>query len=824
LYLAGKFARFAAAAALLLPLLLILDLEFVSSPATKLLLSTSIDFAIAFLAALCCLHVARRASGYPRQVWFLLSSAFALESLAQAITTYYQSFAHASSFTPWPSDVLFFVWAAPVFMIFLPRPDEDSAGIDSLRLLDFLQVAIFAATVYLYFFYSPSRWQSNQAGLLRQILLLYITRDLILSLCFLARSRRSLPSWLRSISAALALVFLASALTNAYYLFTLNTSLATASWGDLLWMLPHCILILFAVSWQQPFSAARPLSPVGQLVSTQILPIVIPLLVIFMSRAIVPEQFTLAWLAVTASVVCSSARLILTNRRQRRIAEHLLSTEKALRHSEQLLSTAFRHSPDAFSITRFPEGPYIEVNEGFTRLTGYSREEALNKTPRELNLWLDPDERGNVLASLSHTGEVRDVEFRFRTKSGKILFGQMYASLIEFDGQPCSLVIVRDITHRKEAEEILRSSEEQFRTLIRDLQFGVLLQSPDARIEYANRAAYRLFGVPEDSAVGKIAPELDITAVTEDGKEIPFAENPAPTVSRTRVPLRDALLGFRHPGSDSILWLYGNVIPQFDTDGNLVRIISSFADVTALKNAERAIHQLSTQLLKLQDEERRRIGRELHDGLAQTVLAINLSLAQVRQSLSSQENAAARSLEKARELTQQMSREIRTLSYLLHPPLLDDLGLASALREYSDGFSERSGIVTQLFVSTEFDRLPQPVEIALFRIVQESLANIQRHSGSATAQVRLRQDSSQITLEVIDFGRGMTLSSNGAPQPYEVRLGVGIPGMRERMAQLGGYLEIASGPTGTTIRATIAVPELSPTVTDDDRSSHPDRR
>jgi signal transduction histidine kinase len=214
----------------------------------------------------------------------------------------------------------------------------------------------------------------------------------------------------------------------------------------------------------------------------------------------------------------------------------------------------------------------------------------------------------------------------------------------------------------------------------------------------------------------------------------------------------------------------------------------------------------------------------LHDGLAQTVLAINLSLAQVRQSLGVQERNAAVPLEKARALTQQMSREIRTLSYLLHPPLLDDLGLVSTLKEYVHGFSERSGIETRLQTTTNFERLSQPLEIALFRIVQESLANVQRHSGSASAEIRLEQQNSLLTLEVIDFGHGMKLSSNGNPPRRDARLGVGIPGMRERMAQLGGHLEIISGPLGTTVRATISLPPMPSTEILDASVTHPDRR
>ncbi|MFI5072401.1 MAG: sensor histidine kinase, partial [Terriglobales bacterium] len=143
------------------------------------------------------------------------------------------------------------------------------------------------------------------------------------------------------------------------------------------------------------------------------------------------------------------------------------------------------------------------------------------------------------------------------------------------------------------------------------------------------------------------------------------------------------------------------------------------------------------------------------------------------------------------------------LSYLLHPPVLDELGLTSAIKEYARGFSERSGIVLEVDLQAGFGRLSQEAETAFFRIVQESLSNIQRHSGSQTAKIRLRGDATRIELEVSDRGCGMDQTAVERGRSAGTRLGVGILGMRERMTQLGGKLEVESKPQGTTVRAAI---------------------
>jgi signal transduction histidine kinase len=223
-----------------------------------------------------------------------------------------------------------------------------------------------------------------------------------------------------------------------------------------------------------------------------------------------------------------------------------------------------------------------------------------------------------------------------------------------------------------------------------------------------------------------------------------------------------------------------------------------------LKTAEDKLRSLSSQLMRSQDDERRRIARELHDGLGQHLVAVKMRADSLR--LSSREN------EKVRDSLTDMARQIdeaiaetRTMSYLLHPPLLDELGLKSALLWYAEGYSARSGIAVDVTISPAIGRLEPEAETALFRVVQECLTNIHRHSGSPTATIELSCRTGEIKLEVRDEGRGI---SNAAPSPSgrgAATFGIGIEGMKERVRQLGGQIGVLSrdDAKGTTVVVTV---------------------
>jgi signal transduction histidine kinase len=228
-----------------------------------------------------------------------------------------------------------------------------------------------------------------------------------------------------------------------------------------------------------------------------------------------------------------------------------------------------------------------------------------------------------------------------------------------------------------------------------------------------------------------------------------------------------------------------------------------------LNGVNQSLRDLTARLLQLQDDERRRFARELHDSVGQLLAALGMNLSTARSEIERLTKAAA-TLSESEILVQEMSKEVRTISHLLHPPLLDERGLTSALRWYVSGFEERSGIKVDLELPDAFGRLSRELETTVFRVVQECLTNIHRHSGSVVAKIRLEYSDGLLVVEIEDSGKGISgerlleMDSAGLP-------GVGVRGMRERIRQLGGSLDIKSCSTGTTIRAGLPVATTSST-------------
>jgi PAS domain S-box-containing protein len=215
------------------------------------------------------------------------------------------------------------------------------------------------------------------------------------------------------------------------------------------------------------------------------------------------------------------------------------------------------------------------------------------------------------------------------------------------------------------------------------------------------------------------------------------------------------------------------------------------------RNSE--LHQLSGRLMEFQDVERRHIARELHDSAGQTLAALGMLLARIREDAKKDAAQLAKNVQDAEELVQHLTKEIRTTSYLLHPPMLDEVGISSAVDWYVQGLTERSSLQIDLKVSENFGRLPSEMELLIFRLVQESLTNIHRHSGSKTAQIRIERRENAVHVKIEDEGKGM--SPERLAEIQSKGTGVGIRGMRERVRHFLGDLVIESNGSGTKVHA-----------------------
>jgi PAS domain S-box-containing protein len=263
----------------------------------------------------------------------------------------------------------------------------------------------------------------------------------------------------------------------------------------------------------------------------------------------------------------------------------------------------------------------------------------------------------------------------------------------------------------------------------------------------------------------------------------------------------------------SVHWIFGRATIVRDESGRPLRAYGTNADITESKLAEEELARraeqleaLSARLLKSQDEERRRIARELHDTTAQNLAALRMNLSRLERAHPIASNADLHdSVAESLTLTNAAIAEIRTLSYLLHPPMIEETGLVPSLRWFARGFENRTGIAVTVDAGAELERLPHAIETAAFRIVQEALTNIQRHSGSKVARITVVREPNVLRIAIEDEGHGLPRDLRDHPNVFA--RGVGLAGMRERAREIGGTVDVRSGETGTMISVSLALPQ-----------------
>jgi PAS domain S-box-containing protein len=333
----------------------------------------------------------------------------------------------------------------------------------------------------------------------------------------------------------------------------------------------------------------------------------------------------------------------------------------------------------------------------------------------------------------------------------------------------------------------LEGSDLPYSTLVEKMQQGAAMLDARGCVVYCNLSLAQLLGVPRETVIGRLLLDF-VAAEDQPAYQRLLQENQIESnEGEVRLHLAD-----------------GSLIPTNFSFSLLSRDKSATGVLITDLTSQKQQMEFASRLQAMQDEERRRLARELHDSVGQNLAALGMNIAIVQAQSHKLDSLGARAVSENAHLVEQVSREIRTISHLLHPPLLDIAALASALRWYADGFSERSNIKVDLEIPSDFGRLPDELEITIFRIVQECLTNIHRHSGSSTATIRLHQEGDRLTVQVQDSGKGIPLEKQ-----HELiesgRGGVGLAGMRERLRRLGGTLEIESNESGTTVSAILKV-------------------
>jgi PAS domain S-box-containing protein len=351
----------------------------------------------------------------------------------------------------------------------------------------------------------------------------------------------------------------------------------------------------------------------------------------------------------------------------------------------------------------------------------------------------------------------------------------------------------RSAQRQRRQAEILAKAELKFRSLLEAAPDAMLITTAEGQIVLANSRADDMFGYSRQELIG----------------------------SNIHVLVPSWTLSSYHVGELASLCKDGSTFPSeissspLQTEEGLL-ITSAIRDISERKRAEqriaeqtqqlheanRELRHLSSRIVAIRDEERRKLGRELHDSQGQYLAAIKMNLEMIETTDAALSTIQKSALTEAITLLERSMREIRVISHLLHPPLLDEIGLQAVVPWYLNSFSERSGIQTDLDMPADIAKLPDQVELAVFRVLQECLTNVHRHSGSRVARVKIHPEDGSVILEVADSGHGVTSQDGADPV-----MGVGITGMRERVRELGGQFEISSTSEGTTVRAVLPIGE-----------------
>ena len=543
--------------------------------------------------------------------------------------------------------------------------------------------------------------------------------------------------------------------------------------------------------------------------------------------------------SLTISPVKDSAGRIIGASKVARDITAQKQAEQALRESEERFRAIVETTPECVKLVA-PDGTLLHMNSpGFQMVGASSADQVVGKSLFDL---IAPEHREKFRAFNQKVcaGEKGSLEFDIVGLKGKRRHMETHAApLRDLDGRTVHLAITRDVSERKQAEERERQMAEEalaatakFRAVFEQTTVFAGIMTLDGVLIDANKLCLEACGYRPEQVLGRPFWETPWWKNFQESRDKIRAATP---LAAQGTPYRETINYSWADGTQRLVDFA--LYPILDNDGRVLFLHPTGVDITDLKRVEENYRKLaetleaevrartaeletrnlevlrqsellrgfSQRLMRAQDEERRHIARELHDSAGQTLTVLGMNLAQLIQKAGRSAPELASLAEMIQESVQQLHREIRTTSYLLHPPLLDESGLSSSLSWYLQGIAERSGLEIHLDIPDGFGRLPRDMELLVFRVVQECLTNIHRHSGSKTANIRIAREADAITVDVQDQGHGMSPERLADIQTRGS--GVGIRGMSERLRQFDASLKIESDGSGTRISATIPIPK-----------------